>query len=99
MTRSVASATQAPSRIPPLVSIAGYQPSAEVERVYGVLYPGIDGVPEGEPHPGSPARLGESWVAPAVSQRTSTFGVSGSAGWSGWGRHGGGRDANAWPGR
>lgn len=58
LTKVVASAAQAPSRMPPSVSIA--TAFGEVEGVHGVLDPPVDGVTEGEPHPRITAGVGET---------------------------------------
>src|SRR5258708_15642432 len=50
------------------------------------------GYPNENPTPALRQAVAKSWVAPAVSQRTNTFGASSL---SGSGRHRGGRDANA----
>ena len=64
LTRSVASATHAPVA-DAAVGVDRRVPAvAEVEGVHGVLHPRIDGVAEGEPHPGGAAGLGETVGGP-----------------------------------
>ena len=65
----------------------------EVEGVHGVPDAGVDGESKENPTPRSRQAWANLWVAPAVSERTTTIGpfaVSGS------GRHAAGSEANAW---
>ena len=72
-TRSVASATQAPSRMPPSVSIAGYHASAELRVSTASLHAAHRrGNPKENPTPASRHAAAKPWVAPAESERIST---------------------------
>ena len=62
-----------------------------VEGVGRVLHPGVDRVAQREPDPWARQAVANAWVAPAASDRTSTFGAPGSRP----GRQPGGSDANA----
>lgn len=87
----VASATHAPSRISPSESMAGYQPSARLRVSTASQTRASTGNPKENPTPRSRQAAAKRWVAPAVSERTTTAGAPGSPG-----RHPAGSAANAW---
>ena len=78
--RSVASATQAPSRMPPSASHRRVPPIGGVEGVDRVADGRSTGAAEREPHPGVAARAGETVVAPAESRADQDLGARGLSG-------------------
>jgi hypothetical protein len=91
---SVASATQAPSRICPSASMAGIQHWAGIWFTIAWI-PMLTANPNENPTPRSRQAAANPWVAPAESDRANSLGESGLSGSPGRGRARSGSAASA----